>query len=439
MKRWIALLLCLLLVPGCALGEEMGFRFDLRFAMEAAGDPTAAALGELLDMLQVQGTYALQGDSFDLDGSFLLDGDEETRTGLRLYGLPHRWYLRSPLLGNETAMLDMVAALEFGIKIDAHLALSLQNLFLLLPYSHQSAFAAMREAAYPVLYARETTRSVTKKQLLTLCDTLLSLSQTDRAFTYWLQSVAGLSEHPEQVTSSIRANLAGMRDWLSARMDSSMSITVKNNQETWKLRKITVFQRTWDESGEHAHISLPKLPDGSSWEIDWQWTRDGDTASLLITADATREDGSTLMALRVNGNGLPVALPVNAPFTLTCEAAYAAEAPRTVTLTGEGWDGDVTVRLTVSDGTRVRMEGTLLPWAPEVWPQWEDVIDDTWNIFSLYEHSLSDFVDAIARPMLTGAMPLLARAPVNVCVTLMDLATQAGLFQILQEPGAEAY
>ena len=88
----------------------------------------------------------------------------------------------------------------------------------------QGAVAAMHEAAQPVLYARETSRSVTKRQLLSLCDTLLSLSQTDRAFTYWLQSIAGLSEHPEQVNASIHANLAGMRDWLSARMDSSMSI-----------------------------------------------------------------------------------------------------------------------------------------------------------------------------------------------------------------------
>ena len=177
----------------------------------------------------------------------------------------------------------------------------------------------------------------------------------------------------------------------------------------------------------------------SSWEIDWQWTRDGDTASLLVTADATGEDGSTLLALNVTGSGLPVTLPVNAPFTLTCEVARGDETPRTVTLTGEGRDGDMTVRLTVPDGTRIRVEGTLLPWEPESWPQWKNVIDGTWNIFSLYEYSLNDFVNAIARPMLTGAIPLLARTPVNVCVTLMDLATQAGLFQILQEPGAEAY
>lgn len=420
----------MLLLPSVAWGEDFGMQFALSFSLEDADDENIAALGELLDILTLEGSYALHDDSFDLHTNLQLERAEETRTDLYLYGVPSRWYLQSSLLGDQTALFDMVSALEFGIKINAHMDIPLQNLFLLLPYVHQSAFAAMTDAARPILFARETTRSVSKSRLLTLCDTLNELARTDRAFTYWLQSVASLTDDPEGVTESVLSIFAGLRDWLNRRVEDGLSITVKGQTETWKLRRITLYERTWDETSEHMHFSLPDLPNGTSWEVDYTLQRADGTADMLLTVDAVMEDDSPLLHMTLQGSALPQALPVHAPFALQLSLTYRDAEEVQLWAQGEGNNGSVTLCLTDKQGTRLGINGTVLPWVPEVWPDHVSDTPEAWAIFSLYEQTLADFTGQIARPMLLGAIPLLAHAPVKVCTVLMDLATQAGLFEI---------
>lgn len=405
-------------------------RLQLQFQLEDAASEAEAALGEMLNMIGIEGTYALFGDSFDLHASLVLDEAEETRTDFQLYGLPHRYYLRSSLLGNETAMFDMVAALEFGIKIDAHLGVPLQQLFLLLPYCTRSAFESMQQAAQPVLFATKGSRHVNKRELLALCDTISELAASDRAFTYWAQSVASLSENSWEVSDSLDAIFSGLRDWADSHLDSRLNITVKQGRETWAMRGFTVLERVETEQGEELHLNLPDLPDGSSWTVDCVTA----AGQIALTIRAVMADGSSLLDVSLVGEGLPESLPIGAPFSLSLTARYQNQPERSLLVSGEGdGTGGLLVSLVDMDGTRLTVSGSLTDFTPDAWPLWEDTVDGVWNIFSLYELSLSEFVSAVARPMLLGGIPLLAHLPVQVCTTLMDLAEQAGVFQIMPE------
>lgn len=437
----LGLCLCLCLAPLSALADTFGARFLLRFQLDTAESVAGEALGEMLNMLQVEGTYARSGDSFDLQGFLMLDDAEETRTSFQLYGLPHRYYLRSSLLGRETAMFDMVAALEFGIKIDAHLGVPLQQLFLLLPYSTVSAFDSMFAAARPVLFAAEGSRHVYKQQLLTLCDTLSELAASDRAFTYWAQSLASLSEHPWEVSNAIEAVFSGLRDWVDSHLDNRLAINVKDGRETWAMGGFHVLERIQTSAGGEIHVRLPGLPDGSSWTLDAEWAEsDAGGMALQLSILAMHADGTPLLTVSVTGDQLPRALPLDAPFSLTLSAQYENLPERSLLLSGAGnGDGAFQLTLAQADGTQLTVSGTLADFVPAAWPVWEDTVDGVWNIFSLYEQSLSEFVSAVAKPMLLGGIPLLARLPVRVCTTMMDLAEQAGVFQITMDSGSMDY
>lgn len=421
-KRLAALLLCIVLLPVSALAEApTGARFELSFTLDAAACPGGedSLLGQmapLLSALTVSGTAAFSGDCFDVNTVWLLDSAEETRTTLRLFGLPSHYGVQSSLLGDETVMINVLALLEFAMKTYAHLDLPLQRVALLAgPYVHTSAFEAMAEKWQPVL-GGSGSRVIAREDVLSLAESLSDLGRSDRAFEYWVRAVALEAGYDEVIFSFMDE----LYDWADGFLDEDgLRVTEENGIERWETGDVTLFER----NGSSWSLTLPASSEGYAL-----------TASMVCEADAL---AFTLdVSCEAPGDVLSVALTVaSSPFALRYDATGDAVGADGVhaSLAGE-LDGErVSLRLMNPEtgAAFLTVSGTLVPETPAVAPSFTpgDVVGV--NILSVNDSSLSEFLSAVRSPLLRGLLPLIKHAPAASCQRLMDWFETSGILGLV--------
>ena len=89
-KRMLALLLVLLCLPVASFAKEHDYRvtnFALHFV---AGEDVPAPVGDLLDMLQLEGEVAVYKTYFDMHAAAQLGQAANTRNTFHLWGMPAR-------------------------------------------------------------------------------------------------------------------------------------------------------------------------------------------------------------------------------------------------------------------------------------------------------------------------------------------------------------
>lgn len=437
-KRLAALLLCVTLMPIAALADgPAGARFDLTFAMDPAACPDGedsllAQLAPLLSALTVSGTIATSGDCFDVNSVWLLDGAAETRTTLRLFGLPSHYGVQSSLLGDETVMINVLALLEFAMKTYAHLDLPLQRAALLAgPYVHTSAFEAMAAVWQPVLDGSGS-RTVAREDVLSLAESLSALGRDDRAFEYWVRAVALESGYDEAIFSF----LDELPDWVDGFLgEDGLRITAENGLERWETGDVTLFQRdatSWS-------LTLPASSEGYALTASMTRVASGNAVDLAVTLDVSCEEPGDVLALRLTATGLPGTLSA-APFTLRYDATGDAvgEAGVHASLSGE-LDGERASLRLMNPQTGVpflTVSGTLVPETPAVAPAFTPQDIDGVNILSVNDNSLSEFLSAVRSPLLHGLLPLLKHAPAVSCQRLMDWFEASGILGLVTSGAA---
>lgn len=421
-KRLAALLLCIVLLPVSAMAEgPTGARFELSFTLDAAAcpggeDSLLGQLAPLLSALTVSGTAAFSGDCFDVNSVWLLDSAEETRTTLRLFGLPSHYGVQSSLLGDETVMINVLALLEFAMKTYAHLDLPLQRVALLAgPYVHTSAFEAMAEKWQPVL-GGSGSRVIAREDVLSLAESLSDLGRSDRAFEYWVRAVALEAGYDEAIFSF----LDELYDWADGFLDEDgLRVTEENGLERWETGDVTLFQR-----------------DGASWSLTLPASSEG----YALSASMVCEAGDLAFTLDVSceepGDVLSVALTVaSSPFALRYDATGDAVEENGVhaALAGERDGERVSLRLINPDtgAAFLTVSGTLVPETPAVAPSFSpgDVVGV--NILSVNDNSLSEFLSAVGAPLLRGLLPLIKHAPAASCQRLMDWFETSGVLGLV--------
>ncbi len=432
-KRLAALLLCVALMPIAALADgPSGARFDLAFTLDSAACPAGedsllAQMAPLLSALTVSGTVALNGDCFDVNSVWLLDGAEETRTTLRLFGLPSHYGVQSSLLGDETVMINMLALLEFAMKAYAHLDLPLQRAALLAgPYVHTSAFEAMAEVWQPVL-GGSGSRTVAREDVLSLAESLSDLGRDDRAFQYWVRAVAAESGYDEAILSF----LDELPDWADGFLsEDGLRITAENGMERWETGDVTLFR----QDAASWSLTLPASSEGYALTASMISVVSGNTCDLAFTLDASCEEPGDVLALRLTAAGLPGTFSA-APFTLRYDATGDAvgEAGVHASLSCE-LDGErVSLRLMnhQTGAPFLTVSGTLVPETPAVAPAFSPQDIEGVNILSVNDNSLSAFLSAVRAPLLRGLLPLIKHAPIASCQRLMDWFEASGILGLV--------
>lgn len=434
-KKLLALLLCLLLLPLWAMADgSEGARFSLSFAMDASAYPEGVhdivpGIADLLNVLTADGTLLIQDDRFDLSLDIMLNGLERTRTELRMDGTEQLWNVRSPLLGSETLTISMLELLEFAIKGYTHMDIPFQRVGILLsPYVHTSALSGITDAAKPILFAEEGSRTITKNALDRLADQLAEAADADVRFQYWARALASETGY-DSLLMTLPAQLP---EWIDSFVPvTGLKVTVDDHSETWTAGPATIARRTTDLSGmQTLSVTLPPLPDGTTFTLDAALQPDGNLLHGSLNLHIADSMDETILRLHADGS-LPTSLPVTQPFSMIWDADGPAVGGDGVHLRfeGEATGQTLTLRQLTPDhaATMLTVTATLEPL------QGGDITvhDSGIRILNVDFSSLNDLMGRIAGPLIRGMLPLIAQAPASSCQTLMNMLESSGVFDLL--------
>jgi len=425
MKRMLALLLALLLLPAAALAENAAWSFQASFSAREEGMDPWLSIAKLLNVLSFEGQLSTyENETFDLRCDMLLSQEESSRTSLHLYGTSDAWGIGSSLLGDNQLRLDTAALVEFALKINTHTGFPLHDLALLYPGSTEMGLRGMREAWAAVLHRSEKTRTISLKELKNLCKTLRTLAVEDRNFEYWLKAIS----HDSFLESDVLGALKDMDGWLDENIGSKgLRIEVKNGVETWSAKNTVLYQKTVLESGSSALLSLPELPRGFSLSYSRQATGEPDAQEEAMTLQWSCEGrtifGMQLQSARPDAHQQTVAVSVSGLATGLWDGLRC-----TATLTGPEDSKQLDMSFSMQDSFDFALAAALQK--HDAGTPAELVLPET-LLHTLNDASLRDFLSACAPHAIRGAIPLVLYAPASFCNMVMDLITDAGLVDML--------
>ena len=246
MKKCLLCLMLALFLPILSLAEETQcYRFDLRFHLEPEATGWTSrnireGVAEFLELLRVQGSLSLNGNSFDLPFEITLGDQEKTRTGFRLWGVPSHYGLTSELLGDSVLLINNLATLEFALKAYNFTEMPLPKVALFeSPYVHTSAFEWVAEPFRSTFLAEEGSRVIPYDDLVRFAALVAEEGMEDRAFSCWLHSVCLESGYD----SDIEDAMSNAVEWAEEVFDpEGILVEVTEEAEVWTSGGWTLFQ-----------------------------------------------------------------------------------------------------------------------------------------------------------------------------------------------------
>lgn len=438
LKRLTALLLCLCLLAPCLAAAEdaHGVSFTLQAEMfpEAYPEEDRAlleGLSGLINILSFSGTYQYDEDCIDLNADVLLDGAEETRTSLRVYGNEAYWGVQSSLFGDQELSLNLQALLEFCMKAYFHLEIPLQRVGLFVtPYVHKDGLGALTSLWNPVMNATSDSRTIDRDTMLSLARQLSSVASSDRAFTYWVQALALEAGYD----GAIADFLDTLPEWADEILgEDGVTIVVDGDNETWSTGGTTLFSRTVEDGWTTLKLSLPPTLDG--YEISGFCTVLNDGATLSADARLTvSQENESILDLRLSADNLPQVIPASGEFSLRCDiTGEAAGDGLHLVFEGESTDGVFSLQQkdAASGKTMLVISGSAVSAEITSPLNWTRADLTGLEFFSVSDVTLSQFIKDVYKPLISGLFPLLVHAPMEACQTLMDLVTDTGIFDVL--------
>lgn len=461
LRRALCALMCLcLMTPAVSLGEGFtpvlffdpqktdaaGLRFDLALDMDPSAfspelQPTLQGIADLVNIITLQGTLeqAFTG-CFDLKADVLLNSSEETRTPVRLFGPFSHWGIQSSLLGDELLMINMLAMMEFSMKVYFHLNIPIQRYtFFLSPYIHQTAFEYMSYALRDTMLLTEGDRVIPRENMLAMAQQIAEISAGDRAFLYWVKGLAMESGYEETILEAF----ATMPEWFDSFLaEEGVSITTTGATETWRTGEITLFTRTVENDMNAWAVTLPATTNGYVLSIFYN----GQGGDHQLQISVTDEYEELLVECLLKAENLPdlsAETPITAPFCVdyTVSGLFLEEDIHLL-FQGEGKDGQFSLSMVNPETTQpqLTLSGTLESYTPETLPDFlvEDMEKGV-SILSINDTTLTQLLRSVASPMLKGMIPLLVNVPASSLQTILDLLTDSGILGMLASGGASDF
>ena len=440
-KRLLALLLCLFMLPVSALADVIqaapAVRFRLSFDMDAGAYPESVSdlmsgIADLFNTMTLEGLLTGLDGNFDLQADLLLGGVERTRTDLHLFGSESSWHIRSSLLGGETLTIAMQSLLEFALKGYSHLRLPLQRAAILAsPYVHAYPMRNVTGAVQSTLYAQEGTRTVSKNDLVAMARMIRADAESSSDLRNWALAVAMETGYDDYLMDIF----LDMPDWIETFVPKQgITITIDESSETWTTNALTLLRRETDLSGTQVlSVALPPLTDGSVITLNAACQPDGGLMHGSFDLLILNGHGKTVLKLHADGS-VPVELPVTRDFSLTWDAEGPMVGGDGVHLRfeGEPTATGVILRQLTPDRSAVMLTVTadLEKTQADFSPDWTG---DSIQVLSVSSDALNELMGRIASPLFRGLLPLIAQAPASSCQTLMSILERSGVFAMLTD------
>ncbi|MBE5803454.1 MAG: hypothetical protein E7316_02970 [Clostridiales bacterium] len=449
-RRAVCALLCLfLLVPSLAFAgaDVSGIQFDLQFEMDPSAFPpeqqkVITGIADLVNITTLQGTLDQSYTGcFDLNAQLMLDGQEDTRTSLRVYGTESCWGVESSLLGNEMLTVHLNSMLEFAMKAYYHMEIPVQRAAIFIsPYVHTSAFEALSSAWRSVMHAQEGERTIPREQVMALAGELADIAANDRALRVWTQAIALEAGYNEDIMDA----LTSLPEWAESFVGpEGIQITVMGATETWRTGEITLFTRTVEDTVTAWSATLPVTTNGYELSVFYNGQPNGEHT---LRVNITDEYEDCVLDCTVKAENIPdltCEVPISAPFSLSLDMAGSfLEEDMRLRFRGEGENGFFTLsKLNAQTGApQLTLSGTLNPYTPQATPDFSMAqLTKGQNLLAINDEGLTRLVTSVAPSLVDGAIPLLVHMPASSVQSFLDLMTDSGLIDFVVNGGASMY
>lgn len=501
-RRTLCLLLALMLLLPAAFSEEAEparrLDFNLQFSLNGNAFPVgyrlrARGYAELINRMTLQGslTWRKDTESFDLNAALCYTDKPDIGIHFRLYGIPGRLFFTSPLLGNETILLNMYAFLEFSIKAKSILGINLPWLALLYPFCTQQSFLALWDSLNSAFGSFSKSAVVSQGQIRTLSGIWRDLLQNNNNLNQWITALSAVVSSP----ALIEEEFSSLPDYLlySVSRNHPLTLSVTENEMTVdNAFGQTLFRRICHDHITESLLSLPATDNGYVPSFSFRVENDTDIRSMELSAsyrkqsesakvlpsDASDDPGETdvlsdssgaededdpgfdmdsemewwdddesekypehALSLVFNGHSLPCHFPADADFTLDF-SLLGSLIPNysLVFLCSTKKNGAVSIAVckpfdpTSEPVSILRCEGTAIPAAPDFSPDYRNTgREGVYSVFSFNEIKLAEFRNKVARPLLRGLLTFVAEAPAAACQSLLDDLTDMNILDFILE------
>lgn len=461
LKRALAVILCLCLIPVCSLAEEPTTHtasdspvyrsdFTLRLGLNADGFPKGTATDykaweEYLSKLSLRGVIDTQ-DMLEEFSRVYFDGglylNEKKALPFTYDGYYSFRYIRSPALAGASVHFQMWNFLEFMMKPYYFMELPTQYLALLM---YPEASQALGKDYYePILNSLggEGTRAIPYETLESLAlelDEIYVNDEFDCYRLYYYITCLLIDLGASEVTYEKLGCLESWLEWLDPDREGLQITADGRGGESWVIGGREVFTRSDENGGTHWTLSLP---DEEDYTLVFDWSRapkevgaDIGASLKILSGDEARVD----LSLRLNGLPKDDELEAfgDASYTVggsaleggeqRFEFRYSRDAqslPYNMTL-GIDWlhpdTGEAALTL-VYNAAMEEHDNTILV---------DRAIDNQDDFFELNESVIEEYKEAFLPTLALGFAPFVVEMPTPVFNDIFNYLNDTGALGII--------
>lgn len=448
MRKSLLIILCLTLMvsllPAAALCETVhSYDFDFHFHLESSAFAEEArqriqGYADLLEILEVKGswTYCDETRSVDTAFSVIPETNPDAALSFHLYGYPSHIVLSSPLMGNQIIFFNNDALLEFCLKTYEHLGLPLYSLGLMFPYSFEHAFAGIAEAWNEAAGTSGQDRTITADALQVCAETWSDLLENDGDLNDWITAMSLRNEEQEVLRAEMYEAPAYLTEILAE--GSDIRIVSDGSEELWTVGENIFLRESRQTDAYSFETSFPLTQSGFQPVFRFSRHEKEETteASLLISYLSEEEEEEPLINLAAQLLW-PSVWPAESVYDsrITLDSSLLGSLDMLLSISCQQ-DGSFTLCLSTPADSEmsetVRIEGILTPREIIAAPSFNigEILTYV-NIFSVNDVTLNEFVHAIARPAVTGALAFLVEVPASAMQSVMDDLTDFGVLGVV--------
>ncbi len=442
-KRIAILLVFLMLLPGPGVADAFSFQASLDLPQTAQKD-SLQPLTDLLRILQFRGTLlAREHDGgFDLKGDVSLDPQSQSRTAFHLYGVEGMMKLESPLWNELPVLINVPAALEYGVKIHAHMDIPLERVFLLYPWVTRDAFSELIAYLDATMHAEEGTHTVSSETLMECADTVSGMLYESRALHYWFDSLATLNDAGEQL-QEIFYMLPSFCETYCA---DGLDVHITDTMEAWVAGDTEIYRR--EETAEETRflLHLPGILNGADLRLTYGKHITGDTYDARYSL-GFGEGEDAILTGQIDLKSMPCTLPAKAPYSIRVDiSGRLLEGLPFLDVNEAGHLQSTTLKNTLNCSISRTDTGLILASHGEILGrlllQTQEIEGaelpvhtfeetDGLNFFSLNDETLKEFMRQSQSSLFHGLLPILEYLPVSTTQVVMNTLTEGGFFDLL--------
>lgn len=276
------------------------YDFDLVFQLNSDSFPEllrsrAAGYAALVNRLGIRGNISWNSEtrSLDLDATLYFTDSPTLSYPFRIYGIPSRIFITSPLINNKIILLNMIALMEFSIKAKNTLGVPLPYVALLFPFTTENAMDGLIRSWQEIIGNFGESGEIAYNRFVDLSGLWSEEFLNNDFLHWWIMGLADGSDAPSVVEAEMY-NLPLYFEKVTG--GNPVSVSAAPGSQLWQnAAGDTLFSRRESDTNLSVSLSLPATENG--YVPFYSFTRQYEEQTISFDLEASvRRDPSVMTA-----------------------------------------------------------------------------------------------------------------------------------------------